>query len=123
MAFVMHEKKVDTSKIETSFVVLEEFWNIEFMEKQKISQKPSLNSTVLEQLLYHFLIISMHTTKLQKSEELPSLPGFGYSSVKKNRKIADWHLDVDVILKKEKIEKFWVRGVSFGSLTSMENEF
>jgi pimeloyl-ACP methyl ester carboxylesterase len=49
-----------------------------------------------------------------------SLPGFGYSSAKKNRVISNWHLDVDEVLKKEKIEQFWVRGISFGTCHAME---
>ena len=33
-------------------------------------------------------------------------PGSGYSSVDPHRKLLNWHKDVDVVLKQEKVDKF-----------------
>jgi len=45
-----------------------------------------------------------------------SLPGFGYSSIHPGRLIKDWPItDLLPILQKEKVEKFVVTGISFGT--------
>ncbi|KAL9652855.1 hypothetical protein ABK040_010887 [Willaertia magna] len=49
-----------------------------------------------------------------------SVPGFGFSSIKVKRQLKDWHLDVDEVLKVEKVDKFWVKGQSFGTQHAME---
>jgi pimeloyl-ACP methyl ester carboxylesterase len=122
MAYVMHEKKVDTSKIETSFVVLEDG---RILEYRIYGETKDFTKTIIEFNGFGATSLSFFNNfnayyKASKIRGIAiTLPGFGYSSVKKNRKIADWHVDVDVILKKEKIEKFWVRGVSFGSCHAM----
>eukprot|EP01080_Neovahlkampfia_damariscottae_P004475 gene4475-7856_t len=45
-----------------------------------------------------------------------TIPGFGFSSLKINRKLNEWHRDVEVVLKKENVKKFWLKGISFGCM-------
>lgn len=50
-----------------------------------------------------------------------TIPGFGYSTEQKNRKLNQWHLDVEEVLRKENIDgKFWVKGSSFGTVHAIE---
>mmetsp|Transcript_3881 Transcript_3881/g.4729 ORF Transcript_3881/g.4729 Transcript_3881/m.4729 type:complete len:321 (-) Transcript_3881:42-1004(-) len=44
-----------------------------------------------------------------------TIPGFGYSTVHPSRKIGNWATDVKRILEEESVDKFVVRGQSFGS--------
>jgi pimeloyl-ACP methyl ester carboxylesterase len=68
--------------------------------------------------------LELYFNQIYKSFKIKAIsitvPGFGHSSLKEDRKLNEWHLDVEKVLKKEKIEKFWVKGSSFGVSHALE---